>query len=77
MRKSALDPGRNTSLDPHGEYRGRYSSATIRGTIWSIADRCDGTLVRDATESVVVSDVVRHKTIVPHAGQSYLAKKPK
>jgi len=25
--------------------RGRYASATIRGTIWLTADRCDGTLV--------------------------------
>ena len=57
--------------------RGRYSAATVRGTKWTIADRCDGTLTHDITDSVAVSDFVRHKTIVLHAGQSYLAKAPK
>jgi hypothetical protein len=63
----------------HGKFttRGRYSAATVRGTIWSIADRCDGTLVRDVTDSVLVNDFVRHKAIVLHAGQSYLARKGK
>ena len=57
--------------------RGRYSAATVLGTIWSVADRCDGTLTRDVTHSVVVNDFVRHRTIVLHAGQSYLARRPK
>jgi hypothetical protein len=57
--------------------RGRYSAATVLGTIWSIADRCDGTLTRDVTHSVVVNDFVRHRTVVLHAGQSYLARRPK
>ena len=34
----------------------------------------DGTLTRDIVHSVAVSDCVRHRTIVLHAGQSYLAK---
>ena len=60
----------------HGKFRtkGRYSAATVLGTKWTIADRCDGTLVHDITDSVVVNDFVHHKTIVLHAGQSYLAK---
>jgi hypothetical protein len=60
----------------HGKFatRGRYSAATVRGTKWTIADRCDGTLTHDITDSVAVSDFVRHKTIVLHAGQSYLAR---
>jgi len=59
-----------------GKFRttGRYSAATVRGTKWTLADRCDGTLTRDIVHSVVVTDFVRHKTIVLHAGQSYLAK---
>jgi hypothetical protein len=63
----------------HGKFRtsGRYSAATVRGTKWTVADRCDGTLTHDITDSVGVSDFVRHKTIVLHAGQSYLAKAPK
>jgi hypothetical protein len=62
----------------HGKFktRGRYSAATVRGTIWSISDRCGGTLVHDVTDSVAVTDFVRHKTIILHAGQSYLAKAP-
>jgi hypothetical protein len=62
----------------HGKFRtsGRYSSATVRGTIWTIADRCDGTLTHDVTDSVAVQDFVHHKTIILHAGQSYLARKP-
>jgi hypothetical protein len=60
----------------HGKFRtkGRYSAATVLGTKWTIADRCDGTLTHDITDSVVVTDFVHHKTIVLHAGQSYLAK---
>ena len=60
----------------HGKFRtkGRYSAATVLGTKWTTADRCDGTLVHDITDSVAVTDFVRHKTIILHAGQSYLAK---
>ena len=62
----------------HGKFRtkGRYSAATVLGTKWTVADRCDGTLTHDITDSVAVNDFVHHKTIVLHAGQSYLAKKP-
>ena len=55
---------------------GRYAAATVRGTKWTIADRCDGTITHDITDSVAVNDFVRHKTIILHAGQTYLAKKP-
>ena len=63
----------------HGKFRttGRYSAATVRGTVWTVADRCDGTLTHDVTDSVAVSDFVRHKTIILRAGQSYLAKAKK
>ncbi len=62
----------------HGKFRtrGRYSAATVLGTIWTVADRCDGTLTQDITDRVSVTDFVRHKTVVLHAGQSYLAKAP-
>jgi len=62
----------------HGKFttKGRYSAATVRGTKWTIADRCDGTLVHDITDSVAVTDFVTHKTIILHAGQSYLARRP-
>jgi hypothetical protein len=79
---AAATSGRTLQLlraSAHGKFRtrGRYSAATVLGTIWSIADRCDGTLTRDVTHSVLVNDFVRHRTIVLHAGQSYLARRPK
>ena len=63
----------------HGHFKtsGRYSAATVRGTKWTIAARCDGTFVHDITDSVAVTDFVRHKTIILHAGQSYLALAPR
>ncbi|MGZ4221344.1 MAG: choice-of-anchor Q domain-containing protein [Solirubrobacteraceae bacterium] len=59
-----------------GKFRtkGRYAATTVRGTKWTIADRCDGTLTHDITDSVVVNDFVRHRTIVLHHEQSYLAQ---
>ena len=67
--------------DNHGKFRtkGRYAAATVRGTVWSIADRCDGTLTHVTRGTVVVSDLVRHKSITVRAGHSYLAlaRRPK
>ncbi len=62
----------------HGKFRttGRYASATVRGTIYTVADRCDGTFTHVIRDTVLVDDFARHKTILLHAGQSYLAKKP-
>jgi hypothetical protein len=59
----------------HGKFRtkGRYSAATIRGTIWTIADRCDGTLVHAIKDTVTVQDLVLHKTFPLRPGHSYLA----
>jgi hypothetical protein len=62
----------------HGKFRttGRYSSATVRGTIYTVADKCNGTLTHVIRDTVLVDDFARHKVILLHAGQSYLAKKP-
>jgi hypothetical protein len=56
--------------------KGKYSAATVLGTKWTVADRCDGTLTHVITDSVKVTDFVHHKTVTLHAGQSYLAAKP-
>ena len=64
----------------HGKFRtkGRYAAATVRGTVWTTADRCDGTLIHAIKDSVTVNDLVLHKTIILRAGHSYLAlAKPK
>jgi hypothetical protein len=56
--------------------RGRFSAATVRGTVWDRIDRCDGTLTVVHRGSVYVYDYGRGKTITVHAGHSYLAKAP-
>jgi hypothetical protein len=60
----------------HGRFstRGSYSSATARGTAYSVADTCAGTLTTVTRGSVVVSYFRRHQSIVVRAGQSFLAK---
>jgi hypothetical protein len=62
----------------HGRFRtrGRYSAATVRGTIWTTTDRCDGTLTHSIKDTVSVQDFVRHITVLVHAGHSYLARAP-
>lgn len=60
----------------HGDFRtrGGYSVATVRGTVWYVEDRCDGTLTRVRRGSVRVRDLRRHRTVVVRAGHSYLAR---
>jgi Ca2+-binding RTX toxin-like protein len=61
-----------------GRFRvpGRHSSATSRGTDYTVADRCDGTLTTVRRGVVVVRDFRRRKTIIVRAGRSYLARAP-
>ena len=56
--------------------RGRYSAATVRGTIWDTIDRCDGTLTRVRRGVVVVRDFRKRRKITLRAGKSYLARGP-
>jgi hypothetical protein len=53
--------------------RGRYASATVRGTIWLTQDRCDGTRIVVQRGVVAVLDQRLHKTVLVKAGQTYLA----
>ncbi len=59
-----------------GRFRtqGRYSGATVRGTVWDTIDRCDGTLTIVYRGTVDVYDFKHRKTIAVRAGHSYLAK---
>jgi sugar lactone lactonase YvrE len=54
--------------------RARRSAATVRGTIWITADRCDGTLTTVKRGRVAVRDFRRKKTVIVRAGKSYLAR---
>jgi hypothetical protein len=56
--------------------RGRYSSATVRGTSWFVQDRCDGTFTRVRTGTVEVFDFGRNETVTLNAGDTYLAERP-
>jgi hypothetical protein len=67
---------RRLSSNTRGRFRtrGRQSAATVRGTKWTITDRCDGTLTTVQRGTVAVRDFRRKRTIVVKAGKSYLAK---
>jgi hypothetical protein len=56
------------------ETRGRYASATVRGTDWRVADRWDGTVVTVVRGVVAVRDFRLERTILVRAGPSYLAR---
>jgi hypothetical protein len=60
----------------HGRFatRGSYSSATVRGTQYSVQDTCAGTLTTVQRGSVVVDYFRRHKSVVVTAGHAFLAK---
>jgi hypothetical protein len=62
----------------HGRFktRGRYSAATVRGTIWLTRDTCDGTLTIVKRGVVAVRDQVRKKTVMVRAGHTYFARAP-
>jgi hypothetical protein len=59
-----------------GKFRttGKYSSATVRGTIWLTQDECDGTLTKVTRGTVSARDFRRKKTVRVRAGHSYLAR---
>jgi hypothetical protein len=54
--------------------RGRYSAATVRGTTWTVADRCDGTLTSVTSGVVVVRDLRKRRNVIVRAHRSYLAR---
>jgi hypothetical protein len=58
-----------------GRYRtrGKHSAATVRGTKWTVTDRCDGTLTKVKRGKVVVRDFRLKRNILLTAGKSYLA----
>jgi hypothetical protein len=59
-----------------GKFRtsGKYSSATVRGTVWLVQDRCEGTLTKVSRGTVQVADFPRNRTVSVTAGHSYLAR---
>jgi hypothetical protein len=64
--------------DAKGRFRtrGRYSAATVRGTDWTVADRCDGTFTTVKRGTVVVRDFRRRRNVAVRRGKRYLARAP-
>jgi hypothetical protein len=54
--------------------KGAHSIAGASGTTWVTEDRCDGTLTRVMSGTVHVHDFALNRTVVVHAGHSYLAR---
>jgi hypothetical protein len=67
----------NSSGHGHFTARGQDSAATVRGTVWSVKNQCDGTLTHVKRGVVSVRDFIRRKTITLFTGQSYLARGPR
>jgi hypothetical protein len=59
-----------------GSFRttGRFSSATVRGTLWYNADRCDGTYTKVNVGTVTVLDLPRNKILIVKAPSSVLVR---
>ncbi len=62
----------------HGSFRtkGKYASATVRGTQWETLDYCDGTLVFVQVGRVDVLDTVRNKHHFVTTGHSFFSPAP-
>ena len=77
-RAAAAKRRRTRSLwgSGHGRFttRGRNSTASVRGTIWGVTDRCDGTLTQVKRGAVSVKDLRSGKTRLIRAGGRYLAR---
>lgn len=69
-----LSPRVLRTLHAHGTGRfrtkGRYAAATVRGTDWTTADRCDGTMITDRAGHVATASRVGTMKRVLQPGQS-------
>jgi hypothetical protein len=54
--------------------RGRYSSATVRGTEWLTKDSCTTTTTRVKSGTVIVRDIAKKKNVTVKRGRSYVAR---
>jgi len=68
-------PIRHAWGNASGSFRtkGRYASATVRGTLWRTDDYCNGTLITVLRGKVDVLDLVLHKHSLISAGHTYFA----
>jgi hypothetical protein len=68
--------GRHLWGSGHGNFRteGNNGSATVRGTVWFVEDRCDGTFFKTKRGIVTIRDFKTKKSFALPAGKSYLAQ---
>ena len=62
-----------------GNYKtvGSHGAATVRGTVWLVQDRCDGsTLIKVKSGTVWIRDFVKGIRVVLHAGDQYVIEPP-
>jgi hypothetical protein len=73
-RQSATRSVRRLWASGKGRFRtkGRYASATVRGTQWVTTDLCAGSRVSVVKGVVTVRDFRRHRTTIVRAGHSVL-----
>ena len=79
MRRRSRGSGRKLWGSGSGNYTssGSHGSATVRGTTWLVADRCDGSTLFKVEEGTVrVNDFVKDIRVVLRAGESYVARSP-
>jgi hypothetical protein len=55
--------------------RGQYVGTSVQGTTWLTGDTCTTSVVKVKEGTVTVRDLVRHRTVRLHAGQTYTARK--
>jgi hypothetical protein len=55
--------------------RGQYVGTSVQGTTWLTGDTCTTSVVKVKDGTVTVRDLVRHRTVRLHAGQTYTARK--
>lgn len=55
--------------------KGKYGSATIRGTRWLVQDFCDRTVFKSLDGTVSIRDAVKRRTVTLKRGKSYTAFK--
>ena len=76
VTRTAAKVVRQLWADGHGSFRtrGKYASATVRGTRWLTADRCDGTSTRVTRGVVEVRDFPKNRLVTVRPGGTYLAQ---
>lgn len=77
VRVAAKRHSRSLFSNVKGRFRtrGRNSTATVRGTQFTVTDSCTGTLTKVKRGSVKVRDLWKHRNVVVKAGHSYIARR--